>query len=146
MSDEQNERLHTSGGTQSQPDSQHSGAEHVTAPGLAEALQRREHLTPMSRHQRLRLLGVWWSRRWMTVSIVTILAVVGYLLASTSTEGQRNQHQIDKVRIPLCSIIYTALSHAPATQAQASVRGDYLKAYGPDGLRCPKPLPPVLAQ
>lgn len=109
--------------------------------------ERLAHTGDLPTHERLThrtRLRVWWSRRWMTVSIVTILAVVGYLLSSNFTESHRNQQQIDKVRIPLCSIIYTALSHAPATQAQASVRGDYLKAYGPDGLRCPKQLPVVL--
>lgn len=85
----------------------------------------------------------WWSKRWMVVSFVAVFAVIGYLLAGSFTETQRNQRQIDKVRLPLCSVMYTALSHAPATQAQANVRADYLRAYGPDGLKCPKPLLPV---
>lgn len=86
----------------------------------------------------------WWSRRWMTVSIIAILAVIGYLLAGNFTESHRNQRQIDKVRLPVCSIMYTALSHAPQTRAQADVRKDYLTAYGPSGLNCPKPLPEVV--
>lgn len=110
------------------------GSEHVTAPGLQEArLAYLEQPGPS-------LAMGFWRRRWMTLSIIAILVAVGYLLASNATESHRNQVQIDKVRLPVCSIMYTALSHAPQTQAQANVRRDYLTAYGPDGLNCPKPL------
>ena len=115
------------------------GAEHVTAPGLAEALASSPPV-----QDEPSTIRAWWARRWMVISLVAILAVIGYLLQGSFTESHRNQRQIDKVRLPVCSIMYTALSHAPATQAQANVRADYLRAYGPDGLNCPKPLLPVV--
>jgi hypothetical protein len=81
----------------------------------------------------------------MVVSIVALIAATSYLLGQNLTENQRNQRQIDKIRQPICSIMYIGLSHPPATAAQAEVRGDYLNAYGPSGLKCPKPLPVLTA-
>ena len=126
------------------------GAEHPTVPGLKEALASGRLVEVGSGDDALATPNEirwrsWWKQRWMAISIVGILLVVGYLLGGSLTEGHRNQKQIDKVRLPVCAVMYTALSHAPATQAQADVRRDYLQAYGPDGLKCPKPLPATVS-
>ncbi len=94
----------------------------------------------MNTRARLRL---WWSRRWITVSLVSILAVLAWLVSSSLTENDRTQAQVDKIRQPVCAIMYTALSRPPSqsTPAQLEARREYLKAYGPTGLGCPRPLP-----
>jgi hypothetical protein len=80
----------------------------------------------------------------MVISIVALIAVSGYLLGRTFTESQRTHRQVDRIRQPICAVMYTALSHPPTTPAQAETRGDLLEAYGPTGLKCPKPLPVML--
>ena len=88
-------------------------------------------------------LRLWWARRWIVASLVGILAVLGYLVALSSTENDRTRAQVDKIRQPVCAIMYTALSRPPSqsTQIQLEARREYLKAYGPTGLNCPRPLP-----
>lgn len=79
----------------------------------------------------------------MVVSLVCLFAAMTYLMGGALTETHRIDKRVDKVRQPVCSILFIGLSHPPATTAQAQVRKDYIEAYGKDGLNCPKPLPDV---
>lgn len=86
----------------------------------------------------------WWKRRWAVVSSIAVLASITYLMGGQFTETHRINNKVDKVRLPVCSIMYSALSRPPTnfTSAQLAARKDFIQAYGITGLNCPRPLPP----
>jgi hypothetical protein len=88
-------------------------------------------------------LTAWWGRRWMVVSLVALLLSTSYLIDRQLTETRRLNDKVNQVRFPVCSVMFSALSRVPAqsTPAQLQARPDLIKAYGPDGLKCPLPLP-----
>ncbi|MCK9901295.1 hypothetical protein MXD63_14555 [Frankia sp. Cpl3] len=102
--------------------------------------------------------------RWraVAVSFVAAFALLGFLLATVwqqraglddrVEENLERSHRIetavDSVRIPLCAVMYAALSRPVVglTPEQIESRGVYYQLYGPGtddqpGLRCPLPLP-----
>lgn len=101
--------------------------------------------------------------RWRAVgvSFVAAFALLGFLIATIWQQrsslddrvvdnlerSHRIEEAVDSVRVPLCTILYVALSRPPAglTPQQIEARVEYLRAYGPGtpdqpGLNCPKPL------
>lgn len=69
---------------------------------------------------------------------------------SNLERGNQIGKAVDSVRVPLCAIMYAALSRPTAgfTPEQLESRGIYIDFYGPGtvdqpGLNCPLPLPKV---
>ena len=98
----------------------------------------------------------WWV---VMISFVVTFGLIGAGIAAVYNQGQaqrREQQQrnaaieaaVNGVRIPVCAIMYAALSRPVAglTQEQIEARQVYIDAYGPGtpeapGLRCSQPLP-----
>lgn len=106
------------------------------------------------------------SVRWrvVAVSLLAAFALLAFLLATVWQQrssiderveenlerSHRIEEAVDSVRIPLCAVMYAALSRSVQglTPEQIEARAEYYQAYGPGtaehpGLRCPLPLPEV---
>lgn len=79
-----------------------------------------------------------WLHKWRLVSIMGVLAMITYLVIDGRNETARIDDRVDRVREPVCAVMYSSLNRPPIDNNPETLqaRQDYIKAYGPDGLRC----------